>query len=408
MQLAIQRTLSECAHSIPGEEPTREKMGWTQDGQNTMEAAIYNFQAAPVYTNYLFDMIDAQQSNGSVPPIVPTDGWGDTGPEGLPAAFSDPWWGGTLPYVALKLHDYYGDRRALEEAYTPMKRWVEYLRSTAKGYLIDWGIGDWLEVGSTGRPRRTPVIQTSTAGYYYCVRAVVRAATLLGRADDAAAYEKLATSIKTSFNRRFLDPSTGLYAKDSQTSQALPLWLDIVPKGKRRLVLQRLIEDIHRHEDHMTTGFIGVMPMLHGLADWGFPDLAYKVAMQKDRPGFLWMVARGNTTTYESVDNLYGTDLHPFGSCIGSFFFREIAGIRPHSLAPGFRKIIIRPIAGDLSWAKARYDSVAGRVSTEWRREARQVTLRVSIPPNTSAVVFVRAKPPEAITESGRPIREGN
>jgi alpha-L-rhamnosidase len=404
MQRAIQRTLNECAHSMPGEEPTREKMGWTQDGQNTMEAALYNFHAAPVYTKYLFDMIDAQQSNGSVPPIVPTDGWGDTGPGGSPPRFSDPWWGGTLPYVALKLYEYYGDRRVLEEAYEPMKRWVQYLSSTAKGYLIDWGIGDWLEVGSDSWPKRTPVVQTSTAGYYFCAMAVVRVSKLLGRSEDTAEYEQLASNIKLSFNRHFFDSRTGLYAKDSQTAQVLPLWLDLVPEGKRGIVLERLIENIHQHSDHMTTGFVGVMPMLHGLADWGYPELAYKVAMQKDMPGFLWMVARGNTTTYESVDNLYGTDLHPFGSCIGSFLFREIAGIRPSS--PGFHKVIIRPVTGNLSWAKSKYDSVCGPVSTEWSRNDRQFSLRVSIPPNTTAVVYLPANSSEAVTEGGKPLGE--
>jgi alpha-L-rhamnosidase len=136
MQDAIRRTLSESAHSMPGEEPTREKMGWTQDGLNSMEAALYNFNAAAVYTNYLFDMIDAQEPNGHVPPIVPTDGWGRTKPGGAPHAFSDPWWGGTLPYIAWKLYDFYGDRRALEEAYQPMKRWVDYLSMTAKDHLL--------------------------------------------------------------------------------------------------------------------------------------------------------------------------------------------------------------------------------------------------------------------------------
>ena len=75
-------------------------MGWTQDGQNTMEAALYNFRAAPVYTQYLFNMIDAQEANGHVPPIVPTNGWGRTRADGSAPLFSDPWWGSTLPYVA--------------------------------------------------------------------------------------------------------------------------------------------------------------------------------------------------------------------------------------------------------------------------------------------------------------------
>lgn len=404
MQKAIRRTLSESAHSMPGEEPTREKMGWTQDGQNSMDAAVYNFQAAAVYTNYMFDMIDDQQQNGSVPPIVPTNGWGWTKPGGAPADFSDPWWGGTLPYVAWKLYEDYGDRRALAEAYEPMKRWVAYLSMTATDHLLDWGLGDWLEVGADGRPKRTPVIQTSTAGYYYCVTVLARAAEVLGKTPDAAKYHQLGEDIRASFNKRFLNPATGLYAAHSQTSQVLPLYLGMVPKGERQVVLARLIQSIHRHSDHMTTGFVGVMPMLYGLADWGHPDLAYTVAMQKDLPGFLWMVASGNTTMSESVDGPRGTLLHPFGTCIGSFLYRDIAGIRPDPSDPGYRKIIIRPVLGNLRWAKAQYDSMTGRIVVAWERDSAKLTLQVSIPPNTTATVYIPAKSEQSVTESGRPL----
>jgi alpha-L-rhamnosidase len=404
MQDAIRRTLSESAHSMPGEEPTREKMGWTQDGLNSMEAAIYNFRAAPVYTNYLFDMIDAQEPNGHVPPIVPTDGWGRTKPGGVPHAFSDPWWGGTLPYVAWELYNYYGDRRALEEAYVPMKRWVDYLSTTAKDHLIGWGLGDWLEVGSRGRPKRTPVIQTSTAGYYYCAKAVARAGQVLGQSGDATTYGQLAEEIKSSFNKQFFNPATGLYAENSQTSQVLPLYLDMVPEEQRPLVLRRLIEDIHTHKDHMTTGFVGVMPMLHGLADWGYPDLAYTVSMQKDVPGFLQLIARGEKTMGESVEGAVGTRLHPFGTCIGSFLFQDIAGIRPDPTDPGFRHIIIRPVPGNLTWAKARCDSIAGPIAVAWERDSNRFALHVRIPVNSTATVYLPAKSEESVTEGGRPL----
>ncbi len=404
MQQAIRRTLSNSAHSMPGEEPTREKMGWTQDGLNTMEAALYNFDAAAVYRKYLFDMMDAQEPNGHVPPIVPTNGWGRTKPDGLPPDYSDPWWGGTLPYVAEKLYEYYGDRRALEEAYEPMKRWVDYLGTMAHDRLIDWWLGDWLEIGATGRPTRTPIIQTSTAGYYYCVMAVVQAATLLGMPADAVKYRSLADEIKRSFNEHFFDPTTGLYAKDSQTSQVLPLWLGMAPKDKRELVLDRLVEDLHGHNDHMTTGFVGVMPLLDGLVDWGQPKLAYVVAMQEDAPGFLQMIADGNSTMGESLDGKAGSRHHPFGACIGSFLFREIAGIRSDPSAPGFQRIVIRPVPGNLTWAKAKYESIHGSIVSDWKRESGRFMFDVAIPANTTATVYLPTNTTEAITESGRPL----
>ena len=412
LQQAVRRTLDNAVHSIPGEEPTREKMGWTQDGQNTMDAAMYNFHADAVYSQYLADMFDAQDANGHVPPIVPTNGWGRSHADGSPGSFSDPWWGSTLPYVAFKLYDDYGDRHALAEAYEPMKRWVDYLTTRAHDHLLDWYLGDWMEIGAHptvndhSLPKHSPIIQTVTAGYYFATLEVIRAANLLGHTEDAEKYRQLAEAIKESFNRHFFDPKTGLYAKDSQTSQVLPLELGMVPKGQRDLVLQRLIENLHQHNDHLTTGFVGVMPMLHGLADWGYEDLAYKVAMQPDVPGFLQMIADGYSTMGESLEGNAGSRHHPFGACIGSFLFREIAGIRPDPSTPGFQKIIIRPVVGDLSWAQATYDSTHGLIATLWMRDKDRFELRVSIPPNTTATVYLPAKTADAVTESGKPFAE--
>ena len=412
LEKAVRRTLSNAVHSIPGEEPTREKMGWTQDGQNTMEAAIYNFGVPMVYTQYLFDMIDAQEVNGHVPPIVPTNGWGRTRADGSAPLFSDPWWGSTLPYVAWKLYEYYGDRRALEVAYDPMKRWVDYLSSTAKDHLVDWSLGDWLEIGAHptvsdhSLPKHSPIPQTTSAGYYYATMAVVRAAELLGKPDDAVKYRQLAEQIKTSFNQHFFDPQTGLYASDSQTSQVLPLYLDMVPDGKRDLVLERLVANIHQHKDHLSTGFVGVMPMLHGLGDWGYEDLAFTIAMQPDVPGFLQMIADGYSVMGESLTGDSGSRHHPFGACIGSYLFREIAGIRTDLSGTGFEKIMIHPVLGNLDWARASYDSIRGPITSAWKRSAKGFELRVGIPANTSATVELPAKGPDSITESGKPLAQ--
>jgi alpha-L-rhamnosidase len=402
VQKAVVLTLNNSCHSIPGEEATREKMGWTQDGLNTMESALYNFDAATVYAKYLQDMIDAQEPNGHVPPIIPTAGWGRNGRPGH--NFSDPWWGGTLPYAAEKLYEYYGDRRALEQAYEPMRRWTDYLTSTAKGDLVDWWLGDWLEPGSQGRPKRTPLIQTSTAGYFYAAQATARAAAVLGKPDDARRYAELAARVRASFNGRFLDPASGLYAPDSQTSQALPLWLGLAPDAARPLVLARLIDNIHAWRDHVNTGFVGIMALLHGLTDWGYPDLAYTLATQPDPPGFYQMIADGNSTLSESLDGRAGSRHHPFGTCVGAWYFRALAGIRADPAWPGFAHFIIRPEAvGDLTWARGAYQSAHGQIVSAWKRDASSFSLDVTIPANTRATVYVPATDPARVTESGRP-----
>lgn len=49
LNAAVCRTLLNAVHGIPGEEPTREKMGWTLDAAVVMESYLYNFDALNTY-----------------------------------------------------------------------------------------------------------------------------------------------------------------------------------------------------------------------------------------------------------------------------------------------------------------------------------------------------------------------
>jgi len=59
---------------------------------------------------------------------------------------------------------------------------------------------------------------------------------------------------------------------------------------------------------------------------------------------------------------------------------------------------------------KAHYDSIHGRISSEWRRTEKQFELTVEIPANTTATVILPAANLNAvssldlITESGKPL----
>jgi alpha-L-rhamnosidase len=82
------------------------------------------------------------------------------------------------------------------------------------------------------------------------------------------------------------------------------------------------------------------------------------------------------------------------------WLYEYVGGIRPS--APGFKQIIIAPtVSGDLTWVREHYDSIRGRISSEWRRSAGQFDLRVSIPANTSATVYLPAVDFASITEGG-------
>jgi alpha-L-rhamnosidase len=270
---------------------------------------------------------------------------------------------------------------------------------TSKDHVVDWWLGDWQEAGTSGRPKRTPIPETSTAGYYYWVKAVADAAHLLGKQSDAVNYGALASQIKESYNRHFYHSETGEFAKDSQTSMALTLWQGLEPAGERRKILDRLVANIHQWRDHTSAGFVGVMPEMFGPVDWGYPDLAYKIATQEDYPGWWQMIADGNSTLGEAPDKLDGSRAHPFGSAIGAWYFRSLAGIRPDLSKPGFKHIVLKPIlVGDLKFAEASYNSMYGRIAVNWHRDGGRFDIEATIPANTTATVYVPSRDSKSVT----------
>jgi alpha-L-rhamnosidase len=119
------------------------------------------------------------------------------------------------------------------------------------------------------------------------------------------------------------------------------------------------------------------------------------------------MLERGATTLWEHwefSDNIYSHN-HPMFGSVSEWFYKVLAGINAAPDAVGFDKIIIRPqLVGDLQWVKAAYDSVRGKVVSEWSREPGRFKLRVRVPVGAQATVFLPAKDGAQVTEHGRPV----
>jgi alpha-L-rhamnosidase len=91
---------------------------------------------------------------------------------------------------------------------------------------------------------------------------------------------------------------------------------------------------------------------------------------------------------------------YAFGS-VGRWLFNTVAGIDTDG--PGYKKIIIRPMPGGITRAMASYDSINGKIVSNWQLKDGTFTLNVIIPANTTATVYIPAESAKNITESGRP-----
>ena len=133
-------------------------------------------------------------------------------------------------------------------------------------------------------------------------QAMGRMAGVLGRADEAGRYEGMAQETAAAFNRRFWDAKDGWYDMGSQTANAMPLALGIVPQDRKAAVLAHVVADIHAHADHTTSGEVGFPYLLRALMDAGRDDVVMAMMMRPDAPSYLSQIAAGATSLTEAWD----------------------------------------------------------------------------------------------------------
>ena len=160
---------------------------------------------------------------------------------------------------------------------------------------------------------------------------------------------------------------------------------------------------------------MGVSYLLPVLASSGKADTAYELLRQDTFPSWLFSVKHGATTIWERWDGwtpekgfqdpgMNSFNHYSLGSC-GEYLFSGIGGIQPAS--PGFKTILIDPVIRDgLTWANTTYDSIQGRIATAWKRDGKELVLKVVIPANTTAIVCLPARDLASITENGKPVEK--
>jgi alpha-L-rhamnosidase len=70
-----------------------------------------------------------------------------------------------------------------------------------------------------------------------------------------------------------------------------------------------------------------------------------------------------------------------------------------------FKKIIMKPETVDgLNFVNASYHSIHGMIKSNWKKDGGKFNWNITIPANTTAMVYVPAKAADAVTESGQKI----
>jgi len=388
----IQWTFLSNVFSVQSDCPGREKMGYGADMVVSSNAFLYNYDMANFYRKAVCDYANEQQPDGGITEIAPYTGIADLGYGGESGPLG---WELVFPYLQKQLYDFYGDKRIIEENYNALTKQINFLQSKAKDNLFYWDISDHEALD----PK--PEAFSASAFYYHHVCLAAEFADLLHKTDDSLKYNKLAKRIKDAIVRKYLIPNTGRFDNATQSAQIFALWYNFSPEKDSTFSV--LMNEFARHNWHLSTGIFSTKMMFDVLRENDINDIAYKIANQRDYPGWGNMIVNGATTLWETwaYPDESPSQNHPMFGSVDEWFYRSLPGI--NSAAPGFEKIIIKPQpAKDLTWAKGSYQSIRGKIISDWKIDGNNFVLNVSIPANTKATIYIPAKQNATITESGK------
>lgn len=285
-----------------------------------------------------------------------------------------------------------------------MKLWINHI---ATNFMTDYIVtkdtfGDWCMpperqelIHSEDPARKTGGAILSTTFFYRLLQLMSKFATLNGYEQDKAAFDQLAAHIKDAYNEKYLDKATGQYGNNTVTANILSLMLGLTPAEYQEKVFENVVA-VTKDEfnSHVSTGLIGIGYLMRGLTTYGNPGLAYTIATNTTYPSWGYMIEKGATTIWElwngdTADPAMNSANHVM--LLGDlliWYYESLAGISTDKEQVGFKKIRMQPIFPEgLTFVNASYQSIHGKIRSEWKREGENIVWEIEIPANTSAVV---------------------
>lgn len=405
---------------MPTDCPQRdERLGWMGDAQIYVRTASFNADVAAFFTKWMEDVEEAQRDFGAYPDYAPYPMAHGAPGQTWGTAWTDA--GIICPWTIWKV---YGDTRIVERHWNSMTRFMNWRKQRAPDFRgrkdgNTWG--DWLNVNEP-----TPIELIDAAYFKLDADLMAAMAQAIGKTREADDYAKLSSNIAAQFARDYLNDD-GTLKVNTQTAHVLALEFSLLPGSVQKTVADALAQRIAKNDFRMATGFLGTKPLLPVLSANGHHDLAVRLFQSQRFPSWGYEVINGATTVWERWDSY--TKEHGFNGAGGNqnasmnsfshyafggvmeWGFRTLAGIESDGL--GYKRIVIRPSPPQpgsnpenkpIHWVKAHYDSIHGRIVSNWRRTGDRFELETTIPANTTATVFLPTANPENISESRKPL----
>ena len=348
--------------------PTREKLGWMNDAQASMEQVLIDFDIVPLLRKWFEDIKVGMRDDGMLTGVIPSSGWGEK-------------WGPVCDYMLYELpyriYVYTGDSSLLTGAIEYFDRYADYFeKRLIEGY--EFALGDWTGHGNS------PLIPKKFVFDFYFVKVLKSCAFAhrLANFDDNK-WECKYREEREKFLNTYID-ADGNCTIDEQSALAMILVSGLY--RDKNVIADRLIKVIHRDGMKLTSGMVGIQYLYDALTESGRADIAYKIITESE-PGYKTWYDSGATTLWERFNGV-GEDSHNHHmfSNIISWFYKSLLGISPSAEHPGFEEIELKPnFIKDLRFARGTMDTVRGRIEAEWKFENDKIRYTVRLPEDIRA-----------------------
>ena len=391
--------------SIPTDCPQRdERLGWMGDAGVFWRTGTYNYDIAAFSQKWIDDVTDGQTSAGAFTNVSP-----DTLSREPQGSIGAPGWGDAGVIVPYTTWLQYGNQQIVKQNWEAMQRWMNFIQSANPDFLRKKGVGpnfaDWL-----APDEHTDKDLLATAYWALIANMMSEMAHAIGKEDDSERYAKLVGNIRAAFQKAYIKEN-GEVGTGTQTSYVVALYTKMAPESLEHALVDNLVKDIEGRNWHLSTGFLGTPFLLFTLANHGRADVAYRLLLNDTYPSWGYMLSKGATTWWERWNGDTGDPAmnsynhYAFGSVV-AWVYRYVAGIDTTLAAPGFRQIAIHPRLDErINQARGEYDSIYGKIVSEWNGAPNgPFTLRVSIPANTTAKVYLPMIANTQVVEDGHSV----
>lgn len=389
LQSAIRYTELSNIYGILTDCPQRaERQGWLNDVTARCEGAVYNLDMQRMLTKWLDDIADTQDPvSGAIADTAPFRR-GNYPADTVVTSYL------LVPYF---IYQHFGDIRPLKKHYKGLCGWTDYLLRNSKAGIGFYSFyGDWAGPIEGGFHKDSAVsfitpgeFMSSGFNYYNC-QLMEEISAFIGEEEKASHYGKLKEEIGAEMVKTYWNAETANFATASQGANVFALHLGIVPAGQEARVVENVVADIRKNDNHLTTGNLATKYIIEVLTKYGRIDVAMELINQDTYPSWGYMRAMGATTIWERWEYATGYGMnshsHPMYGAITSWFFRYLAGLSP--VTPGFEKTLVRPyVPTGLPYANATLETAYGPLHSSWQQDSAGVTYTVKVPAGIQAQV---------------------